>query len=173
MAPGERRRALCGPEAPARIVSGGQSGADRGALLVARSLGIPLGGWCPAGGWAEDLPDPPGVRVEFPELTEAPTADPAQRTELNVRDSDATLILAVASDLTPSPGTGLTRALARELGRPVAVVDPQSPAAADRVRALLTDLAGGVLNVAGPRESESPGLQAATQRLLLDVLSPF
>ena len=38
------------------IRSGGQTGVDRAALDVARELGIPVAGWCPKNGIAEDMP---------------------------------------------------------------------------------------------------------------------
>ena len=71
------------------IVSGGQSGVDRAALDAALARGLDAGGWCPAHRWAEDGPVP----ARYP-LRETPSADPAQRTRWNVRDSDATLVLA-------------------------------------------------------------------------------
>lgn len=71
-----------------KIVSGGQTGVDRAALDVAMALGLEIGGWCPAGRWAEDGP----IDARYP-LNETPSADPAQRTEWNVCDSDGTLIL--------------------------------------------------------------------------------
>jgi hypothetical protein len=74
----------------AKIVSGGQTGADRAALDVAIGLGIATGGWVPRGRRAEDGAVP-GRYVGMDE-TESP--DYAERTRLNVRDSDATLILA-------------------------------------------------------------------------------
>ena len=100
-----------------RLVSGGQTGADRAALDVAIRLGIPYGGWCPRGGRAEDLPDPPGLLGTYPELVETPTTDSSVRTEWNVRDSDATLLLTDRPD-SLSGGTALTRDLAVRLGRP-------------------------------------------------------
>ena len=44
-----------------KIISGGQTGVDRAALDVAIERGVPWGGWCPKGGWAEDFPEPPGL----------------------------------------------------------------------------------------------------------------
>jgi hypothetical protein len=153
----------------ARIVSGGQTGADRAALDIAIELGLPYGGWCPAGGLAEDLPTPPGLLDAYPLLSEATSADPALRTRLNVRDSDATLV--VRAPGTDSPGTELTLAIAEELGRPLLVTegDPTD------VRRWLTQLpADGrpiTLNVAGPRESNQPGIYRATRALLKMVLT--
>jgi hypothetical protein len=70
------------------VVSGGQTGVDRAALDAALALGLPIGGWCPLGRRTEDGPVPD----RYP-LRETPSADYAERTEWNVRDSDATLIL--------------------------------------------------------------------------------
>jgi hypothetical protein len=145
-----------------RIVAGGQTGVDRAALEFGRRTGLPIGGWCPADGWAEDLTDPPGLLATFPELEPTPSADARQRTRWNVRDSDATLILSRAG--VESPGTALTIAIAEELGRPYLVVDVADAAAA---RAWLAQLPRGiVLNVAGPRESQAPGIHEEAAALL-------
>ena len=151
-----------------RIVSGGQTGVDRAALDFARRTGTPVGGWCPAGGWAEDFPQAPGLLAVFPELRETPSADTRQRTEWNVRDSDATLV--VVRDEAVSPGTDATIALARSLGRPHLVADVDDLAS---VRSWLAGLPAGVtLNVAGPRESEAPGIQQQAAALLAAVWGP-
>jgi hypothetical protein len=149
-----------------RIVSGGQTGVDRAALDFALAHEIPYGGWCPAGGWAEDVPRPPGVRALYPTLRETPGADPAQRTSWNVRDSDGTLILTRAG--VSSPGRELTERAAISFGRPLAAVEALDPdAARDRLAALLAGLpAAPTVNVAGPRESEAPGIYAQALALL-------
>ena len=95
------------------------------------------------------------------------------RTEWNVRDSDATLLLTDRPD-SLSGGTALTRDLATRLGRPFLVT---STAEVETVRAWLHELREQsgqplVLNVAGPRESKEPGLYAAASRLLEQVLAP-
>ncbi|MFL6088707.1 MAG: putative molybdenum carrier protein [Aeromicrobium sp.] len=149
----------------ARIVSGGQSGADRAALDAAIECGIEYGGWCPLGGWAEDYPEPPGILEPYPGLRETASADPAERTRLNVRDSDATLIVRSTSS---SPGSDLTERHAGELGRPCLVaVDADVDAVLQWLSALPSEL---TLNVAGPRESEQPGIHRATRALLNQVL---
>ena len=163
---------LSGPDTAliAAIRSGGQSGADRGALDAARAQGVGIEGWCPAGGWAEDLPESPGLLAEYPELVETPMADPAQRTEWNVRDSDATLILAPPSTngVAASPGTELTLELAGKYQKPSLLIGEGGP---DEITTVLDWLAGQgsgrILNVAGPRESESPGVY----RLAFDVIT--
>ena len=150
-----------------RIVTGGQTGADRAALDFAVRHGVPYGGWCPRGGWAEDRPRPPGLLADYPALRETATADPAERTALNVRDGDATLVVVDARVGGPSPGTSATLASARELGRPWRVIDVSDGRAPAQLRAFLDDLADdATLNVAGARESESPGLYARTGALL-------
>jgi hypothetical protein len=154
-----------------RIVSGGQSGVDRAALDVAIALGIPYGGWCPRGGWAEDMPEPPGLLARYPLLRETPSREPAERTALNVRDSDATLVLVPGGVIEPGSGTALTVSLARELGRPHAALDLADAAALDAARDLLAGLgAGARLNVAGPRESGSPGVYQSARDLLAALL---
>lgn len=149
-----------------RIVSGGQTGVDRAALSFGRRAGIPIGGWCPAGGWAEDLTEPPGVLALYPELEPTPSADPRERTLWNVRDSHATLVL--VRDRAVSPGTDATVEFARDLARPHLVADVADTAA---VRLWVDALPPGiVLNVAGPRESQAPGIQAQAGALLDAVL---
>ena len=144
------------------IRSGGQTGVDRAALDFAIGQGRPYAGWCPAGGWAEDFPHPPGLIAAYPRLLATPSADPRQRTEWNVRDSAATLILTrrpVASE-----GTSLTARSACALGRPVLVVDLDGPV---ELRPWLARRgADFVLNIAGPRESEAPGIYAEALRFL-------
>lgn len=137
------------------IISGGQTGVDRAALDVAMERGMPCGGWCPAGRGAEDGPIDP----RYP-LRETPSADPAQRTEWNVRDSDGTLLL--VSDA-PSPGTELTHDVARRLGRPVFEARLDVVIGPDAFRRWLQIHNIRTLNVAGPRESESPGVYEAAR----------
>jgi Circularly permutated YpsA SLOG family len=89
-----------------KIISGGQSGVDRAALDVAIERGLDWGGWCPKGGWAEDFPEPPGLLAKYPHLKETEQSHPLQRTEWNVRDSNASLIITDGKGLAPSIGTG-------------------------------------------------------------------
>lgn len=149
----------------ARVVSGGQTGVDRAALDAAVEAGVPHGGWCPRGGAAEDLPDG-GLLERYPALRETRSAVPAERTRLNVRDSDATLVVRARGVV--SPGTDLTVATARELGRPCLVTDGSD---VEAVRAWLVGLGDDVvLNVAGPRESGQPGAYDVARALLEGVL---
>ena len=149
-----------------KIVSGGQTGVDRAALDVALSLGLACGGWVPRGRRAEDgrLPD------RYP-MRETVTAAYPQRTRLNVRDSDATLVLTRGE---PSGGTAFTLACAERLDRPSMLVDltrPDLEQAAAIVREWLLDEEVRVLNVAGPRESTAPGIAAEAAAFLRAVLA--
>lgn len=149
-----------------RIVSGGQSGVDRGALDAALELGLPCGGWCPAGRRAED-----GTIPERYPLRESPSSGYEQRTEWNVLDSDATLVLNRGG---LSGGTLYTIQIAERAGRPLKVLElEQMDASGDREEALsevldwLIDGGVSVLNVAGPRESKAPGIQRQSRGLLV------
>ncbi|MGQ9574800.1 MAG: putative molybdenum carrier protein [Thermoguttaceae bacterium] len=149
---------------PARIVSGGQTGVDRGALEAAMALGIPHGGWCPQGRLAED-----GIIPAQYQLQQTDTADYARRTELNVLHADATLIVCRGQ---PTGGTELTLRLAERYGKPYLVVDLQRPIDGRAVRRWLARHGQGVLNVAGPRESQCPGIQAEVTAFLTRLLGP-
>jgi Circularly permutated YpsA SLOG family len=149
-----------------RIVSGGQTGADRGALDAAIDLGLEQAGYCPAGRRAEDGRIPDRYR-----LIETASADYAERTERNVVESDGTLLV------TRGPATGgsaLTAALAARHRRPLLHIDladagePAEWAAA--IREWLATSEIRTLNVAGPRESGAPGIAHDVRVLLCRAL---
>ena len=133
-----------------KIVSGGQTGVDRAALDVALQRDVPCGGWCPRGRRAEDgrIPD------EYV-LQETDSKNYSHRTERNVEDSDGTLIL-TGGPLTG--GTALTRSLARRNGSPELVIDLREEADFGAVEQWLAANRIRILNVAGPRESQQPGI---------------
>ena len=144
-----------------KIVSGGQTGVDRAALDAAMALGLPVGGWCPKGRRAEDgVVDP-----RYP-LIETPDEQYAQRTAWNVRDSDGTLVLLFDK---PSPGTNVTIEKAKALGKALLLVDLTSNAEEMEVLGWLEANGILVLNAAGPRESEAPGIYEAARAFLDDV----
>ncbi|MBP7634331.1 putative molybdenum carrier protein [Candidatus Ozemobacteraceae bacterium] len=150
-----------------RLISGGQTGVDRAALDVALELGIPSGGWCPAGRRSARGPIP----ARYP-LVETETAAYPQRTRQNIRDSDATLVITRGG---PAGGTLLTIRLAERLKRPCLVIDlsvRRLQAARTAVLEWLQKMRPAVLNVAGPRASESPGLGRSVRAILRDVLAP-
>ena len=146
-----------------KIVTGGQTGVDRAALDVAMQLGIPVGGWCPRGRRAEDGRIPDSYL-----LLEASSVNYAKRTELNVRDSDGTLILS-GGPLTG--GTALTKSLAQRLRKPVFVVDLRDDPAPNVTDEWLAANSIQTLNVAGPRESQQPGIYDRVSDFLAQFVS--
>ena len=148
------------------IVSGGQTGVDRAAWDVALELGLAIGGWVPKGRLAEDG----AIPARYANLREADSTDPAVRTRLNVRDSDATLIIS-SGPLTG--GSLLTMREATRLGRPVKHFDVailQGELAAAEIQTWLEAVRPAVLTVAGPRASGDPAIGARAAAILQLVL---
>ena len=145
-----------------KIVSGGQTGVDRAALDVAMQAGMACGGWCPKGRRAEDG----RIDSHYP-LTETPERSYSQRTEWNVRDSDATLI--ITREMPLSGGTAFTFETAQQREKPVLVVD-LTCADMDSVSKWLLDHSVKTLNIAGPRESKQPGIYSESKDFLLPLL---
>jgi Circularly permutated YpsA SLOG family len=148
-----------------KIVSGGQTGVDRAALDFAIQHGLEHGGWCPRGRLAEDGIIPPIYR-----LHETDSAEYDERTEKNVLDSDATLIIAREKEL--SGGTAFTKVCAEQHGRPLLVVREQDGIAQGTatLSKFLKQNNVRALNIAGPRESQAPGLGKFVQELLKATL---
>jgi len=145
-----------------RIVSGGQTGVDRGALDAAIALAVEHGGWCPRGRLAED-----GVIPAKYQLRETSSAEYPVRTEKNVVDSDGTLILFRGR---LHGGTELTYRLAGRHLRPRLMIELIPECATDHVCDWLREKNIATLNVAGPRESSAPGIAAETRRFLMRAL---
>jgi hypothetical protein len=154
---------------PQVVISGGQTGADRGGLIAAMQLGYKCGGWVPKGRLAEDGVVPP----EFP-VTECSSSHYPTRTRLNVQRSDATVVFGYSK--VPTGGTALTMRLAEENGKSCFwVVLGPTPAkdqeTADDIREWLEVERPMVLNVAGSRESKAPGIQEHVTRIMLLTLA--
>jgi hypothetical protein len=149
-----------------KIVSGGQTGVDRAALDFAIRRGYEHGGWCPRGRLAED-----GVIPPIYQLRDTDSADYDERTERNVVDSDATLIMTREKEL--SGGTALTKDLAVRHGRPVLVVRERDGVSLGAVALseFLKQNNVRMLNVAGPRESQAPGIGEFVRELLEAALT--
>ncbi|HLH10788.1 MAG TPA: putative molybdenum carrier protein [Methylovirgula sp.] len=149
----------------ARLISGGQTGADQGALAAARELGLPTGGFMPQGFATEDGPRPDFALLYGMREHREPGAAP--RTQANVCQSDATLII---GDI--AGGSRATHEFCASHAKPCFVVAWRP---GDRVplhamadfRAWLAGHQIRVLNVAGDRESQAPGIYEAVRAFLL------
>jgi putative molybdenum carrier protein len=148
-----------------KIISGGQTGADRAALDFAIELDIPHGGWCPRGRIAED-----GILDEKYQLAETPGADSAQRTEWNVRDSDATIIFSISAKL--SGGSLKSEAFARQHRKPCLHISRErdDERTVEMLAGFLAENRIEILNVAGPRRSEEPDVGEFVIQSLRGVL---
>jgi len=146
-----------------KIISGGQTGVDRAALDVALWLDIPCGGWCPKGRKAEDGP----IDTRYP-LQETASARYPIRTEKNVRESDGTLILMWGL---PKGGTALTIKFAQKHKKPYCVVDLSMGEDPKTVKEWGKMNRIRLLNVAGPPESNAPGIFDQAVKFLQSVFS--
>ena len=132
-----------------RIISGGQTGVDRGVLDACLANKFPCGGWCPKGSLAEDGKIDP----KYP-LTETQDRNYDTRTLKNVQDSTDTLIIAREN---LSGGTLLTYQTASEQNKPIFIVSPDMAELNKTVSEIvywITENKIDILNVAGPRSSE-------------------
>jgi hypothetical protein len=146
-----------------KIISGGQTGADRAALDFALKHGINCGGWCPAGRVAEDgsIPD------NYP-LRETASSDPSERTVLNVNDSDGTLIICCSE---PDEGTMQAISMSKEAKKPVYIIRESDAINIVEFSIWLDVNKIQVLNVAGPRESNDRGVYEYAFDVLNRLLS--
>lgn len=149
-----------------KIISGGQTGVDRAALDFAIRHGFPHDGRCPRGRLAEDGFIPPIYR-----LRETKSPEYEERTEKNVLDSDATLIVARKKEL--SGGTAFTKACAEKHNRPMLVICESEglERSSTVLKAFILQNNVRALNIAGPRESQAPGLGKFVEHLLEAALA--
>ena len=157
---------------PAKVISGGQTGADLAALEAARMCGLSTGGWCPpdqaneAGSIDPDFGLQP---TDHDHADDAPNIPRSERTLRNVRESDGTVILHLSGLESEDPGTEYTVACALRLKKPLLVVDAQVNRAAEKITAWIERHDIHILNVAGPAESQQPGLGEAARAVLTNV----
>ena len=165
MARGQRSEAAATVKA-LKIISGGQTGVDRAALDVALKHGIECGGWCPA----ERLDEFGKIPDRYP-VQELPEGGVTERTLQNVKDSDGTVVI-YPGEL--RGGTEQTFRFCVELGRPHQLIDASKVAAQDAAT-LIADFVSkdkiGILNIAGPRQSEWPAGYEYATRTLENLLS--
>lgn len=143
-----------------KIVSGGQTGVDQGALNAAVDAEMPYGGWCPPDG-----KDETGARSDFdlyptPESSGplAPELPRSQRTEWNVRDSDATLVIS-SKELITDAGTQFTIKAAGHYNKPLLPLAIEDPEKDRKLKEWLLKHEVKILNVGGPPRSVAPSLE--------------
>jgi len=153
------------PSKVTKIISGGQTGADRAALDWAIDHHFQHGGFIPLGRWAEDG----RIADRYSALIELESDDPAVRTERNVIESDATLIV---TNGRLTGGTLFTWKVAGKHRRPVLVAELYRFSlenAADKAREWLRLADVSTLNVAGARASKDPAIYESTYSLLSSI----
>ena len=147
-----------------KIISGGQTGADMGGLLAARELGIETGGMAPKGWLTENGPEE--VLLRSFGLSECEEEGFPARTRRNVADSSGTLLVGEYE----TGGSRLTFEVATQLNRPLFLVAFGNFGNVQDFQRWLEEHQIQVLNVAGNRESESPGIAEFTRQFLLKAL---
>lgn len=149
-----------------KIISGGQTGVDRAAFDAAIANGIEIGGFVPRGRWAEDGT----ISENYKGLIETESEDPAERTQLNVINSDATLLL-TAGD--PEGGSKLTADMAFEHKKPLLHLKIRSSQLNKLTESILEWLEKqrpAILNIAGSRASEDPEIYDLAYEILSTAL---
>jgi hypothetical protein len=147
-----------------RVISGGQTGADRAALAAAKAASIATGGWMPKGFRAQDGPRP--EFAAFYGVREHTSARYPPRTALNVKESDATLRFATEW---ASPGEVLTQRMCERYGKPHMDVTPGGPITPADVVEWLVRNNVRVLNVAGNTERTAPEISVLVTTFLTEV----
>ena len=152
-----------------KIISGGQTGVDHAALDVAISLGIACGGWCPPGRMCETgrIPSVYPLKETPSEKSDAaPGINRSLRTEWNVRDADAVLVL-LPKNLKTDKGSEWAIQCAMNYRKPILVMDPFAANASTEIKLWLESIAIKNLNIAGPSERSCPGISKQAKKLLL------
>lgn len=141
-----------------KIISGGQTGADRAALDFALANNLPFGGWCPKGRKAED-----GKIADFYPLIEMENEDYILRTKKNVLESDATIILFLDK---PDEGTINTKDFCIDFNKPVLCIKLTKGLDYKSIINWIKSNDIKILNIAGPRESNEPGIYSEVRHFL-------
>lgn len=154
-----------------KIVSGCQTGADLGGLEAALECGISTGGTVTKGCRTEDG-EKPELISKF-NLFEHHNTSYDVRTRANVFHSDGTIMFLTESN---SPGTFCTKKAIKDFGRSSYVVKVEvGKEIPEEMVGLVVDWIKekniSTLNVAGNRESKSPGIGLTVKNFMIKVLN--
>lgn len=147
-----------------KIISGGQTGADEAALDSALFLSIEIGGWIPKGGYNEKGKI---CLLTYNTLKETESSGYLQRTELNVKGSNATLLFSFGK---PETGTLRTIEFCQLHNKPYLYVDLLKYKTYKPIVKWLKEVQPEILNIAGSRESKFPGIYKIVRFILIDLL---
>ncbi len=150
------------------VVSGGQTGCDRGALDAAITLNLTCDGWCPEGRLAEDGIIP----AKYP-LKELKGGDYEARTLQNVLDSDGTVIFYFFK---PEGGTEKTLFFCIEYQKPYLLIDGSFigyKRAGKLIAKFIKQYRISRLNVAGPRASKEKKAYHLAKKSLIEAAQAF
>lgn len=166
-----------------KIISGGQSGADRGALIAAAACQCPRGGYCTHDRYAEDGVIPEEFVLEPRPVIKDRRDALRDRTEMNVKSSDCTIIF-ITEVLTP--GSCLTLDCAHKHNKPEICVWCRNPIGRHQTYiclGFLVDVLTAnldqfkqrdmIINIAGSRESHAPGIQKIVTTVVIEALTKF
>jgi hypothetical protein len=150
-----------------KIISGGQKGADLGALLAAKGKNIETGGFIPKGFLTEDGPMP---QLKSLGLVEMPTTAYPPRTKKNIEESDITIIFSFVK----SAGSDLTIKTCKSLNRPYLVItSPDQHNSIELIMDFIYKNDANIINIAGNRESKSNGIQLFVFNVMSEVIEIF
>ncbi|MEI7484662.1 MAG: YpsA SLOG family protein [Ignavibacteria bacterium] len=143
-----------------KVISGGQTGADRAGLEAAKKVGMETGGYCPKGYLTEKGSD---RTLRNFGLIQTESKDYTERTEMNIKCSDGTVVFSRTDESGNVTGIGtlLTLKIAKDSGKPV-LINPESEEFAEWI--VRNNIR--ILNVAGNRRSQNKDIERTAFRFL-------
>ena len=158
-----------------KIISGGQTGTDQAALDAALFCNLEIGGWCPPGKINEDgliSSQYPLQETSSDASVHAPHIPRSRRTEKNVADADATLVL--VNKIPPlDMGTDFAIQCCYRYNKPLFIFDPFRPDVVENIIKESSIAGYNILNIAGPSEKSQPGIYETVYRVLVQVFKTF
>ncbi|RMX05196.1 hypothetical protein EAW55_00590 [Legionella jordanis] len=154
-----------------RIISGGQTGVDQAALKTAKDMAFAIAGFCPKGGLDENQVN---SLISFPELTEAASTAPEDRTKRNIEASDGSLIVVPSWPLPQNSkdGTQFMIDYCQRQKKPFIIISlNHKGGSVEKIKAWINANRIRSLNIGGPRESSSPGIYEQSCELFKELFT--